>query len=177
MKKNKISKQLVYVIETGILVGVSLFSLTFLTTFLWQINGLNTRELVLLSVIAGVYLIVLTVLINYVRLNPFFYQLKQQFSKRCKRRNAIFLVLGISILIYFILDSIVYFVDDSLAVDYWNFLISLDPQKEAENIVAYPFAIINSVVTFVFGIFGALVSFFLVKKEGKLINFKLFKKR
>lgn len=158
----KLTRKKYYIIEIGVLIGIATALLTFCTTFYWQQQGFNDATIILLSIIGGVYLFISTLLIHYFYTN---YILKKENFKNFKRRYSIPLILIISMLTYLLVDSLIFLFDNSLSQEFQELLNAMTRDENSMLNELYPFGILNSVVTLLFGLFSSFLSLFIIKKN------------
>ena len=64
-----------------------------------------------------------------------------------------------------LIDSIVFFIDNSVSIEYLDYLNSLDPKNKQDTIL--PMSIYNIVTIFIFGILSYVISVLIIKKNDK----------
>ncbi len=62
-------KKLTCLFELSILIGLITFFLTFLTTTIWQNNGISMGEILMLPFVGGFYLFLTTLIVNIIGIN------------------------------------------------------------------------------------------------------------
>lgn len=151
-----------FIIENGLIVGFITFFLSFITIFYWQYNGFEEFELILLSLITSFYLFIVNTIYSYFIFNRFYKNIES--PKKPKRRYLIAMVIFASIILIILLDSLVFFIDDSVSIEYLNYLNSLD-ESNAEEETLLPMNILNIVQIFIFGFLSYVLLALMVKKN------------
>jgi hypothetical protein len=159
----------------GIIVGSLLFLLTYTTCLLLQSDGYSISEMILLTLLPGVYFALLVIPFYVYHLNKY---IKETIKAKATPQNRfiqILLVFIVSVLVYFILDFIVYLLDNSISYDFAKALSNIPSQNKLsqDDIAEFakePFATQTGIVTTILGAMGALFSLIFIKKDGNLIN-------
>ena len=166
-----------YILTNSLVIGFLVFIISYTTIFLWHINGFDTMELSLMSIISGIYFFIIVIVSNIFYLNKGIKNCNLNSIKYMKRIYQVLLTLIISYLTYLILDYVFFLIDDSMSRD---FAIGLKNFAESNNknldgideFVNLSFGIQNSIVTFVFGLLGSLISLIFITKSGDLFKSK-----
>ena len=157
IKKRKIITQ----IENGLIVGLLTYFAYFLTTFYWQLNEISEFELIMLSVISGLFLLLISPIYLFFSLKKFYRNLEENLKP--KKRYFIALIMITSIITFILLDCLVFLIDNSLSKEYLDYLNSLEPNSEIDTIL--PMSILNIVPFIMFGLLSYITSVLIVKKK------------
>lgn len=152
-------------VEIGLFSGSATFFSTLLLVMYWHRDGFDELELILMSIIAGVFLFFFTLLFNYVLLKPSLIKKREKNEPIPKRRYLLLIILIVSLISYLVMDYFLFLVNKSISVDYLSFLNSLDENTDNHLKDVYPFAFLNSIVTLIFGFLSALFSLSFMKKN------------
>ena len=172
----KIKKE-IPLIELGILIGVITFILTFLTTTLWQNDGISMGETILLPLIGGFYLFLSIIIFNIIGINKVRKLIIKNGGQPMKRIYEVLIVILISIMIYTLLDSICFIFDDSLSNDYASSLEALlkstgEKTDDIKDFEKLPFSIQNIFSSIFSAIISGLISLPFIKKDGEIFKSK-----
>lgn len=151
------------IIENGLMVGFLTYTLSFIITFYWQLDGFNEFNLIFLSIITGLILLIISPIFLYFNIKKFY--LNFESDKKPKRRYLIALVMIIAIITIVLIDSIVFFIDDSVSIEYLDYLNSLDPNNIQESVL--PMSIYNLATIIIFGFLSYAISVLIIKKNDK----------
>jgi hypothetical protein len=155
-------KKWIKAIEIGIYTGAATFFFTLFSVMYWHRDGFDEIELILVSIIAGLFFFFFTLLFNYIVLKP---NLIKKKKASLKRRYLLLAIPLIAFAVYFIMDYFLFLVDESIPSDYLSFLNSLSTDTNDKLTEVYPLAFLNSVVTLFFGFLGSLFSLSFIKKQ------------
>lgn len=174
-------KQLVKKTEELILVsfvtGLTVFILSIATVILWKRDGFDLLETSLMSMLSGIYFLVITIIANIISLNKYIRSSIKNNMAPIKRFFQVLIVLGVSFLIFLIFDTVFFLIDNSISKDYANALVELAEKSGSsldtntlENFAKLPFALQNGIVTFILAFIGSMISLLFVKKDGILFT-------
>jgi hypothetical protein len=158
------------IINTALMIGMISFILTFLTTFFMQSGKMTILKVSFLPLIFGFFYFFTFVIISIYNLNIINLKIYQAKEKQSNKFKQLLMIIIISFGIYYILDSIVFFIDDSLSKDYANGILAITENptqkdiKEIDDLSKLPFSTQNFVFNFVSAFFSLLFSFIFVKK-------------
>ncbi|MBT8243897.1 hypothetical protein [Winogradskyella sp.] len=158
-KKNNLKVQ----IESGILTGTITFFVYFLITFYWQLNGLTDFNLIMLSILSGLILLIVSPIYLFFNLRKFYNRQDQE--NKPKRRYFIGFIFIITIITIIILDVLIFIFDNSLSIEYLDYLNSLDPKNSIEYVL--PMTLLNIIPIIVFGLISYFISILIVSKNEK----------
>lgn len=163
------------IIQLSAFIGIITFTLSYATASYWQKDGFSLVEVSLLTILTGFYFFITIIVGNAVGLNKYIRSIINEGCKAVKRRYLVLLVLLFSFMFYLLFDTIIFFVDKSISIDYANALMELatannDSLQGIDDFAKIPFAIQNGIATFIFALIGALASILFLKKDGQLLQ-------
>lgn len=157
-------------LNVGVIIGFISFFLTFLTTFSLQMDKMSIIKISFLPLIFGFYYFFTFIISSVISLNKINSITHKNREKQPNKLKQILFIAVVSFALYYILDSIVFFFDDSLSKDYANGILSIteNPTEkditEIENLSKLPFCIQNSFLNIISFFFSILFSYIFVKK-------------
>jgi hypothetical protein len=163
-------KKIIAFAEPSIAVGLSVFFIIFLITFLLQMNGLSLLEVFILPFISGIILFFGLFIANFIVIKRI--KADINFSLTENKFIHVLLIFFFTLIIYILLDSILYLIDDSLSKEYASAIYKfsdpgdIETQEGLENL---PFSIQNLIVTIFFGLFSMICTLPFINTKTKNI--------
>lgn len=157
------------------MISLALFTATTITGYGFQNEGISLIEVSMLTILPGIYFMLLIMIGNTHIINRHNRNSLSIGNTPIKRFYLILIVLFTTFSIYLFIDFIFFSFDDSLSVDFAKSLGTISPNSELsktdlEEYAKNPFSIQTGIITFSFGIIGALFSLIFIKKDGQLIK-------
>ena len=142
-----------------------------------QIDGFSLIETSIISILPGIIYFIFYSFLNLFYTNKILFNLKLS-NINISKSYLIFSVFLISMLIYFLIDFLFYKIDSSISYDYAmslkNFLNNNNNVPDPKSLNAIddfskmPFSQQNAIATLTFGLISLILSFFYVKKSGRI---------
>ncbi len=174
MKTNKTN--MLFIIETAILIALITFILTYTTSYIWLRDGFDLMEVSFLSILGAAFFFCSFLIICVWKVNSFTSFCLKQNIKPFNKYIQVFLLLLSSLLFYVILDVLMfYFIDKSIPQAFANALSELagNTGKKLEGMEDFremPFSLQNIVVNFIALVIAGLISLPFIKKNGELFK-------
>lgn len=150
-------KKIIAFAEPSLVVGLIIFFIIFLITFLLQMNGLSLLEVFILPFISGIILFFGLFFANFIVIKRM--KKNKNFNLTKNKFIHVLLIFFFTLIMYILLDSILYLIDDSLSKEYASAINKFsDPGdiEAQEGLKNLPFSIQNLIVTIFFGLFSVI---------------------
>lgn len=173
----QIIKKQLPLIELGMLIGVITFTLTLLTTTLWQNDGISMGEGIMLPFIGGLYLFLSIIIINIVGINKVRKVAIKNNEQPIKKLYQVLIIVVITVFTYTLFDSIYFLFDNSLSRDYAKSLEALlqstgEKTDDIKDFDKLPFSVQNIFSSIFSAILTGLISLPFIKKDGEIFKSK-----
>ncbi len=165
------------VIETGLMVGLGTFILSYATLIFWNRNGFDWLEISLMTMLAGLYFFIVIIPANVFMLNRYTRSMLENGEQPIGRFYQVLIVVAVAIGMYLTIDSLMFLVDDTIPVAFGEALkqMAVDNGRTIagmDEFATLPFGVQNGILTLLFGLVGALISLPFLKKNGHLFGSK-----
>ena len=140
-----------------------------MTTFFVQLNGLELKGGLLLFFSGIFYYFFVIVFLGTWELNSYIRQSNKTKLSFIKRFSLVVTFAIVSFFVYFTLDNLYFLIDDSLSVEFVNY-VKKEYSIDFEDAAEHPFSYIA--ISTPLGFLGVFVAMLLVKKDGQLLKNK-----
>lgn len=173
---NKI-KRIEHLLALSLIVGSAVFMLSLITTLRWQNEGFDLLEVSFMSIISGVYFMIIIIIANVIGLNMYIRDAIKSGHQPILKILQILLIFVSSFVIYILLDSAFFIFDGSISKEYAESLLELSQknggtleESSLSDFANLPFSLQNGIITSVFALIGSFISLPFIKKDGILIK-------
>ncbi|MBA3986231.1 MAG: hypothetical protein H0X63_06600 [Flavobacteriales bacterium] len=173
MKLN-INKQHFKLLELSMINSLIITFLLFFTVSYWQKDGLSLFEISFMAIIGGIYFFIVTLFTSIIGLNSYIRSCLVRDIIPLRRIIQISIFFFLSFLIFIVLDTLLFLIDDSISIDYAKSLAEIakannQEMEGLEDFKNFPFSIQNGITTLIFGFLGSLLSLAFLRKNGQLL--------
>lgn len=160
------------ILFNGICLGLLVFIFTAVTCYYLMDDGINLKDLTLMTILPGLYFLLSTLVVNTIVLNKYIRESIAIGEKPLKKIFQTTLMLVVSYTAYMFFDSLHFMIDDSIPVRFAKALSHISSMNEAEMIAygKHPFFIQTIFVTIFLGVIGSFISLLFIKKDGNIIS-------
>lgn len=173
---NKV-RRIEHLLGISLIVGSIVFILSLITILRWQDEGFDLLEVSFMSIISGVYFMIVIIVVNIIGLNMYIRDTIKSGHQPILRILQILLIFVLSFVIYLLLDSVFFIFDSSISKEYAESLIELSQknggkleESSLSDFANLPFSLQNGIITSVFALIGSFISLPFIKRDGILIK-------